>query len=676
MSGPDPLPRPPLPQRTHFGFLLPWMVLVFGLLITHQLWRHAQQSAEEALQADFDSLVRETNGHIEQRMAVYEQVLRGADGLFAHAGVVTRGEFRDYIARLRLKESYPGIQGIRFSPVVPLAEKERHIAAMRLEGMAGYSIHPEGVRDFYAPVMYTEPHDVRNRVIFGYDTYSDRDQPVPGEHVAGERRAAMEQARDTGNAVISGKVKLLFETGKDMQAGFLMFLPVYRYGAPHGTLAERRANLIGWISLVFRMGDLMAGILGERAAEMDTEIFDGEKISEKTLMLDTDGVPLALIKSSDPRFSAVDRLKIASHIWTVANYSLPDLEAQMDRSKPQLIGNGGIVTSILLALLTWLLVHGRERALQAARRMNRELIEREERLRLAATVFETVDEAVMVTNPDNRIIAVNPSFTRITGYSADEVIGRNPRMFSSGKHPPEFFRELWEALLAKGIWKGELWNCRKNGEVYVGWFSFNRVFDETGNLTHYVSVFSDISERKAAEERIRQMAHYDRLTNLPNRALFSDRFRQALAKALRDRTRMALLFIDLDKFKPVNDTHGHNVGDMLLVEVAKRLQYCVRGSDTVSRVGGDEFIVLLATIEKEQDAMMVAEKIRGALNQPFELAGLVLHISSSIGVALYPEHGSDEEQLCKCADIAMYRAKENGRDNAQLYRAEMEKVSR
>ncbi len=653
------------------ALFLPWLVLAVALATTYQLWQNARQNAVQVLHAQFDSLVREANGHIEQRMAAYAQMMRGVDGLFAHAGSVTRDEFHDYFARLRLSENYPGIQGIRFSPIVPLAQKYRHIAAVRKKGFPEYTIRPEGERGFYAPVLYAEPFDERNRQIFGYDTHSDLEHPRPGDSGAGLRRAAMERARDTGQAAVSGKIRLLFETDRDAQAGFLMFLPVYRHGAPHGSVTERRANIIGWISSAFRMNDLMADILGEHVTEIDTEIFDGEEISDKTMMHDTDHVPLALIKSAEVRFKTINRLEIAGHVWTVANYSLHGLETQADKGKPKLIAIGGIGASVLLALLTWLLVHGRALALQAARKMNRELIEREMGLRLAATVFKTVDEAVMVTSPDNRIIAVNPSFTRITGYSPEEVIDKNPKVLSSGKHPPEFFKELWGTLADTGAWKGELWNRRKSGEVYAGWFSFNRVYDEKGGLTHHVAVFSDITERKVEEERIRHLAHYDLLTGMPNRTLFTDRLRQAIAKAKRDKGRTALLFIDLDKFKPVNDTFGHEVGDLLLKEVAKRLQYCVRGSDTASRIGGDEFVVLLLTIEEEQDALMVAEKVRHELNQPFELAGNSLHISSSIGVAIYPEHGYDEAKLLRNADTAMYYSKKGGRNSVKLYQTGM-----
>jgi diguanylate cyclase (GGDEF)-like protein/PAS domain S-box-containing protein len=296
---------------------------------------------------------------------------------------------------------------------------------------------------------------------------------------------------------------------------------------------------------------------------------------------------------------------------------------------------------------------------------------REKASRLATTVFNTVNEAVVVTDPDNNIIAVNPAFTAVTGYPAEEVIGKNPRLLSSGTHPPEFYREFWGTLISTGSWQGEIWNRRKNGELYVEWLSVNRVLDNMGRLTHHVAAFSDISKRKAVEEKVHHLAHYDPLTDLPNRALFSDRLQQALIAARRDKTHMALMYLDLDQFKPVNDTFGHAVGDLLLKEAAQRMQGCMRESDTVARVGGDEFIVLLPTVEAERDAAAVAEKIRHALNRPFALVGHSLHVSSSIGIAVYPEHGSDEKSLVKNADTAMYYAKESGGDNVRLYQPDM-----
>ncbi len=301
--------------------------------------------------------------------------------------------------------------------------------------------------------------------------------------------------------------------------------------------------------------------------------------------------------------------------------------------------------------------------------------EREEMMRLATTVFNSVDEAVMVTDPDRRIITVNPAFISITGYSAEEIMGKNPSLLSSGRHPPEFYQEMWITLNATGRWSGEIWNRRKSGQIYVEWQSINLVRDENGNITHYVSVFSDISERKTAAERLEHLAHFDMLTDLPNRRLFTDRLQQALATAKRDKGQLALMFLDLDRFKPINDTLGHDIGDLLLKEAAQRMQNCVRESDTVARIGGDKFVVLLPNIVAAQDALLVAEKIRCALNQPFELAGHSLGISSSIGIAIYPEHGKEAMLLTKNADIAMYHAKKSGRNSVKLYQSDMHEIS-
>jgi diguanylate cyclase (GGDEF)-like protein/PAS domain S-box-containing protein len=292
---------------------------------------------------------------------------------------------------------------------------------------------------------------------------------------------------------------------------------------------------------------------------------------------------------------------------------------------------------------------------------------REEELRLAATVFDTVDEAVVITDMENRIVSVNPAFTTITGYQAAEVIGKDPKLLGSGTHSPEFYLGMWQQLTSAGAWHGEIRNRHRNGKLYVEWLAIKRVCNHHGVPTHYVAVFSDITERKAAEERMQHLAHYDLLTGLANRTLFTDRLQQAIAKARRDKTNLALMFIDLDEFKPVNDALGHHIGDLLLKEVALRLQECLRReSDTVGRLGGDEFVVILSEIAAAKDALSVADKIVQAINQPFDIIGHNIHISASIGIALFPEHGSDEKLLLKSADTAMYRAKEGGRNQLVL----------
>jgi len=305
---------------------------------------------------------------------------------------------------------------------------------------------------------------------------------------------------------------------------------------------------------------------------------------------------------------------------------------------------------------------------------NRDVTERRERdeaLQLFATVFDAMDEAVVVTSPDNKIVMVNPAFTQITGYPAYEATGQNPRMLSSGRQSPEFYTHMWKTLAATGKWRGEIWNRRRNGEIYAEWLSVNRICDSNGKLTHHVAVFSDISRRKATEEQLHHMAHHDALTGLPNRTLFMDRLRQSLSKDKRDQARLAVMFLDLDQFKPVNDLYGHNTGDLLLQQVAQRLRDCMRESDTVARIGGDEFCVVLPSIEAAQEALLVAERILHTLRQPFRPNEITVHIAGSLGIAIYPDHGENADTLLRNADIAMYWAKADGRDRLEVFRPDM-----
>jgi diguanylate cyclase (GGDEF)-like protein/PAS domain S-box-containing protein len=288
-------------------------------------------------------------------------------------------------------------------------------------------------------------------------------------------------------------------------------------------------------------------------------------------------------------------------------------------------------------------------------------------LHLYRAVFESTSEAVMLTDAAEHIIAVNPAFTEITGYSESEVIGRTPRTLSSGRHDKSFYQRMWASLIESGRWKGELWDKRKNGQVYPQQVSISAIFDAAGLVTNYVAIFSDISERKSAEERIAHLALHDALTGLPNRALMEDRFDQALAAAQRGGHRVALLLIDLDRFKNVNDSLGHAAGDQLLQGVAKRLVANARKNDTVSRLGGDEFVVILPNISKAEDAAHAAEKILDSLAASFELCDRHIQVTPSIGVSIFPEDGVDFDNLMRNADTAMYRAKESGRNCYRLF---------
>lgn len=290
-----------------------------------------------------------------------------------------------------------------------------------------------------------------------------------------------------------------------------------------------------------------------------------------------------------------------------------------------------------------------------------------ERLELFGKMFHGSSEAILITDADAKIVAVNPAFTEVTEYAAEEVIGKNPRILSSGNQPPEFYQSMWASINEAGQWQGEIWNRRKSGEVYPEWLSIGAVKSSKGEVINYISLFQDITERKASEQKIEFLAHYDALTHLPNRALFADRLQLALVHAGRNHDQVALLFLDLDKFKTINDTMGHLAGDLLLQSVAERLKSCVRESDTVCRQGGDEFMILLPESGGVADVEHLAQKIISAMEVPHQIAGQELVVTFSVGIGIFPDNARDAEALIKCADDAMYRAKQRGRNNYQFF---------
>ena len=308
--------------------------------------------------------------------------------------------------------------------------------------------------------------------------------------------------------------------------------------------------------------------------------------------------------------------------------------------------------------------------LQAADITHRKEIERE--LRLSARVIEQAAEGVVVTDPELAIVMVNEACARITGYDRDELLGHSPRIFSSGLHDESFYRDMSAQIQTSGVWRGEILNRRKSGQIYPQWLTISTVRDEAQQVQNYVSVFSDITEFKEARQRLEFLALHDDLTGLPNRSLFADRGRNAIAKADRKGTRLALLFLDLDNFKNINDSFGHRLGDELLREVAQRLRGCVREQDTVARVGGDEFVVMVEEVA-DYDVNLLTLRIEGALGQPYALEGTNAGTSVSIGISFYPDDGRDLDTLLRHADSAMYKAKSLGRNNHQYFSAELKR---
>lgn len=292
----------------------------------------------------------------------------------------------------------------------------------------------------------------------------------------------------------------------------------------------------------------------------------------------------------------------------------------------------------------------------------------EKEMVLADVVFEKTIEGIIITDSNGLIQRVNRAFTSITGFQSDEVVGKNPRILQSKRHDDAFYKEMWKSLTCHGIWEGEIWNRRKNGETYLEWLSINAIKDSEDKTIHYVALFHDITEIRRSQEKLTYQANYDVLTGLPNRQMFNDRLNMAIAHAHRNELPIGVLFLDVDDFKNVNDSLGHFNGDLLLQQIALRLTECCREEDTVARLGGDEFLLIAQFIKKDEPAAArLAERIIDTFNTPFELGGHQVYVSASIGVTIYPGDGEDVETLVKNADVAMFRAKSSGKNHFRMF---------
>ncbi|MGZ4999101.1 MAG: two-component system response regulator, partial [Methylomonas sp.] len=317
----------------------------------------------------------------------------------------------------------------------------------------------------------------------------------------------------------------------------------------------------------------------------------------------------------------------------------------------------------------------RIRNLLERERMRRELQYKEAAQRLAASVFAHSHDGILIADAQNRIIDVNSSFTRITGYELDEVKGKNPSVLKSGRQPLKFYKDLWESLLKKDHWSGELWNRNKSGEIYAALTSISVVRDGQGKIHHFIGLFSDITSLKNHQKDLERIAHFDPLTGVPNRVLLEDRLNQALVHTRRSGNILAVCYLDLDGFKPVNDQHGHGVGDQLLIEVSQRIKGCLRAGDTVARLGGDEFMLLLLDLNGAEECKLILERTLSKLAEPVSIDKHCLNVSASLGFTLYPADSSDADTLIRHADQAMYVAKMRGKNRFHLFDRQQDQLA-
>jgi diguanylate cyclase (GGDEF)-like protein/PAS domain S-box-containing protein len=629
-----------------------WVVLALSVAATGVVWVVASNAVTDRARARFDEMVQQAHSSIINRMGDYEQILIGGRGLFAGSAAIERDEWGAFVRSVEIEQRYPGIQGVGFASYLPHRDKQRYEAGIRREGFPDFRIEPAGPRADYVVTTFIEPFTDLNVGAFGFDMYAD---PV--------RREALERARDTGQPAMSGRVKLDQGSERDAQPGFLLYVPTYKNGMPHATVAERRAALVGFSYGAFQMNDLMNGVLGRTARELRFEIFDGVAAGRDRLLygdaLDEHSLPYR------PMFQKTITSEIGGHAWTFAFSTWPSFDDAVYHHEPVIILAGGLVVSLLLFGITWSLTTTRERALALAEKMTAALRRSEAQFRAVA---DHANDAIVSADGRGTIIMWNRAAGNIFGYTEAEILGKPlPALVSE---------RTWQChedaltRVASGGEHGtgetlELTGRRKDGREFPLELSLSAWTQ--GDRQFYTGILRDITERRQTQNRLDYLATHDALTGLPNRTLFADRLEQALARSAWNKRLVAVMYLDLDRFKAINDTLGHTAGDQLLQTVATRLMAAVREGDTVARRGGDEFTIILIDMAQTDDVALVAQKILNAMAEPVNLNGREMLVTFSIGIACCPVDGTDAQTLLRRADTALYQAKAQGRNNYQLY---------
>lgn len=772
------------PSRISAMTLATLATLAIGLFLTTIAWRDAATNVAEEDRARFHQEAVDILQVLQARMATYEQVLRGVKGLFLASDNVSRGEFRTFTEQLALDQHYPGILGIAFAVSIAPDQLDQHLATVRAEGFPHYQLSPQGARESYTAIIYIEPFSGNNLNAFGYDMYSES-----------VRRQAMDMARYSGEATLSGKVSLVQDAGRGSVSGVLIYLPVYREEIIHSEVGSD--EVLGWVYAPFSMDLLMQGIQLDESL-LNFSVHDGISVAAEDLLYAT---PSLAKSANDVQFERTEQIEIGQRIWTVAFSADSSFIVAHENTEPFVVLFLGGLFTALMSLLVWSLSSDKERAEARAEAINRELAETEfrwesalsgaghgvwdwnnitnevayntewksmlgyaedeikndfsewrrllhpfdlERAESAVTdfmsgktryfslehrlktcdgrwrwilsrgaiisrtedgmpartigthtdidlqknlelalvesdqrfrgAFETAAVGMALVGLSGEFLEVNQSLLAMLGYSENEL----PAMtFQQITHPDDLSLDL-EHLSALSAGKIKSYQMEKryfckDGSIIWARLSVSVVRNKDGNPLHYVSQVENITERVALQRQVLHQLNHDELTGLPNRRLLQDRLAQTLMSSRRHKRQFALMFIDIDHFKRVNDTYGHHIGDQLLTWVADRLMSSIRKSDTLARQGGDEFVSVLTEIDAREDAALVARKMLSSVKQGLDIGDARVQVSLSIGVSLY-EIGSPDtiDDLLKKADIALYQVKQAGRNDFRVYQEEIE----
>ena len=648
-------------RRRYVGYPL---LILLALVVLVFYYGNRQEMAR--ITAIFEQQSGLFNHFLNDEISIHIEINQTLKGLFDSSTEVTAHDFQSFTRPILAK--HQSLQALEWLPRIPASKRALYerssYGGLIKEPNNALQMVPARERQEHFPVTFVELYQGNEKAL-GFD-------------VSANERAleALLNARDSGQAAATQSVRLIQDDVH--KAGIVIYSPIYAKNSSPQTVEQRRHYFEGVVASVFRIDDIFVTALLHlpemqlliKLQDEQDELFSNFPIAPVHKLID-----LVLVKT--------ERIPVADRIWQVTyEPSQQFFHSHLSWNIWWLLVGGFLLTGMTgtgLLMLTGRTVTMEQEVKSRTQELEQSYIslaESESQLRLAATTFET-HEGILITDRQGNILRVNKAFTEISGYQPEEVIGKNPRIMKSGLHDDAFYEALWHQLATHGKFEGEIWNRRKNGEIFPEWQTITAVKNEQGETTHYVAIFSDITEKKKTESEIHDLAFFDPLTTLANRRMLINQLHNELVIAKRRGTFGSILFLDLDRFKVLNDSLGHHVGDELLIQVAWRLKKVLREEDVPARLGGDEFVILLHankdTLQQASDqALIVAEKVQAALNQPYLISDFEHHCSPSIGIALFPDNVHSAVKLLQQADKAMYQSKARGRNTISFFHPSMQ----
>ncbi len=648
-----------------------WIVaipVIVALLVTIGLFQNSVDSENKQLKMDLDYQASTLGAGINREISTQSNLTQHLrDTIVTHDYI----ELDDFISSTQsIQQLHPNIQAIAWDVIVKGKERALFERQMQDIHRLNYQITKRDAqgnmvrmedKPEYAAIAYISPYK-NNEKALGFDPTSNP-----------ELAAFFYNARDTGKATITSSVNLV--QGGSNRVGIINYLPVYKQGYLLNTINQRQIAFIGNLASIYYLDTIIANELNTHPlVDAHLTILDITEPEQPIKLYSSTSNPI-----TDNDFTTHFSPHIANRIWQVKITPPADYFRNNYSGNVWIVLFIGMLFTATLTIALMISTGRRARIEEVVNQRTASLQKAKENLRLLAITFES-HEAIMITDSDNKIMRVNKAFTKITGYTQEDVLGKNPDILSSGKHSASFLQNMQQELEENGSYESEIWNRRKDGEVYPERHTITAITNKSGEIINYVSVFSDITTQKAHEDRIQFLAFYDQLTSLPNRRLLLDRLQYNLSVSQRNENHGVLMFLDLDDFKKINDSLGHEVGDDLLQQVAARIQHILRRADTVARLGGDEFVILVANQMLQGEALIefsssLAEKIIAAFQQPFHIKGYEHHISTSIGITIFPPTDQTAVSILGQADTAMYKSKKMGKNTFCFYEQAMQAIA-